>query len=590
MNRLSYIYNKVSSGQFLYVYAVVALLLPNIALCYTECLAPWACGVNVLLPLSLYMLFFSVAKRPGKMIWWAFIFVFFAAFQLVLLYLFGTGVIAVDMFLNLVTTNPGEAMELLDNLAPAVVGVFVVYLPLLILGGVNIRRDSRLSVSFQQRVRHWAMLIGAIGLFCLLASYLVVDGYRMRNQLYPVNVCYNLYLAFERDAASENYREASRDFKFDARSEHSATAPEVYVMVVGETARAHNFSLYGYPRNTNPLLSKTPGIKAFPNVTTQSNTTHKSVPMLLSAASAEDFERLFHEKGILAAFKEAGFHTVFISNQQPNHSFIDFLGEQADEHYFLKTEDASKGNHYDAGDHYDADLLKKLDEILPLADASSSSHYRYRKLFVVLHTYGSHFNYQERYPRSFAYFKPDSRSEAKPENRQDLLNAYDNTIRYTDYILHGIVERLQKWEKVQAKALAKTQAKLQAKTHGATCQPTSAMLYTSDHGENIFDDDRRLFLHAAPKASDYELHVPFIIWTSEGFGNEYPNTWKALEENRTKQVQTSLSAFHTMLGIGGIRTPYRLDEYSVASGKYHPARLLYLDDHDEAIPQENAKF
>lgn len=574
MNRLSYIYNKVSSGQFLYVYAVVALLLPNIALCYTECLAPWACGVNVLLPLSLYMLFFSVAKRPGKMIWWAFIFVFFAAFQLVLLYLFGTGVIAVDMFLNLVTTNPGEAMELLDNLAPAVVGVFVVYLPLLILGGVNIRRDSRLSVSFQQRVRHWAMQIGAIGLFCLLASYLVVDDYRMRNQLYPVNICYNLYLAFERNAASENYREASRDFKFEARSEHSATAPEVYVMVVGETARTHNFSLYGYPRNTNPLLSKTPGIKAFPNVTTQSNTTHKSVPMLLSAASAEDFERLFHEKGILAAFKEAGFHTVFISNQLPNHSFIDFLGEQADEHYFLKKEDASQGN------HYDEDLLQKLDEILPLADASSSAHYhyRYRKLFVVLHSYGSHFNYQERYPRSFAYFRPDSRSEAKSENRRDLLNAYDNTIRYTDYILHGIIERLQKWEGVQTK------------TDGVYDQPTSAMLYTSDHGENIFDDERSLFLHAAPKASDYELHVPFIIWTSDGFSKQYPDILKALGENRSKQVQSSLSAFHTMLGIGGIQTRYRLDEYSVASGKYHPTELLYLDDHDEAIPQEDAKF
>ena len=574
MNRLSYIYNKVSSGQFLYAYAVVALLLPNIALCYTECLTPWACGVNVLLPLSLYMLFFSAAKRPGKMIWWAFIFVFFAAFQLVLLYLFGTGVIAVDMFLNLVTTNPGEAMELLDNLAPAVVGVFVVYLPLLILGGVNIRRDSRLTVSFQQRVRHWAMQIGAIGLFCLLASYLVVDDYRMRNQLYPVNICYNLYLAFERNAASENYKEASRNFKFDARSEHSATAPEVYVMVVGETARAHNFSLYGYPRNTNPLLSKTPGIIAFPDATTQSNTTHKSVPMLLSAASAEDFERLFHEKGILAAFKEAGFHTVFISNQLPNHSFIDFLGEQADEHYFLKKEESAQGS------HYDEDLLQKLDEILPKADASSSAHYhyRYRKLFVVLHSYGSHFNYQERYPRSFAYFKPDSRSEAKPENRRDLLNAYDNTIRYTDYILHGIIERLQKWEGVQTK------------TDGVYDQPTSAMLYTSDHGENIFDDDRHLFLHAAPKASDYELHVPFIIWTSEGFSKQYPDILKALGENRSKQVQSSLSAFHTMLGIGGILTHYRQDEYSVASDKYHPVKLLYLDDHDEAIPQEDAKF
>ncbi|WP_439423869.1 sulfatase-like hydrolase/transferase [Segatella copri] len=570
------IYNKVSSGTFLYWYAVVALLLPNIALCFTERLSFWAGAANVLLPLALYMWFFSVARCPGKMVWWAFLFVFFAAFQLVLLYLFGTGVIAVDMFLNLVTTNSEEVMELLDNLLPAVVGVFVIYLPLLILAVIHIRKKHQISVSFQHHIRKWVMEAGSIGLFCLLACYVVVDGYRMRNQLYPVNVCYNLYLAFERNAASENYQEASRNFRFDARSGHDAEAPEVYVMVVGETARAHNFSLYGYPRNTNPLLSKTPGITVFPDATTQSNTTHKSVPMLLSAASAEDFPRLFHEKGILAAFREAGFHTVFISNQLPNHSFIDFLGEQADEHYFLKKEESVQGS------HYDEDLLRKLDKILPEADASSSAHYRYRKLFVVLHTYGSHFNYQERYPRSFAYFKPDGRSEAMPENRRDLLNAYDNTIRYTDYILHGIVERLQKWELVQTKA--------RNKPDGIYCQPTSAMLYTSDHGENIFDDNRNLFLHAAPKASDYELHVPFIIWTSQGFDKKYPKVVKALADNHTKQVQTSLSVFHTLLGIGDILTRYRQDEHSVASELYHPGRLLYLDDHNEAIPQDEAKY
>ena len=84
--------------------------------------------------------------------------------------------------------------------------------------------------------------------------------------------------------------------------------------------------------------------------------------------------------------------------------------------------------------------------------------------------------------------------------------------------------------------------------------------------------------------------MPFIIWTSEGFSKQYPDILKALGENRSKQVQSSLSAFHTMLGIGGIQTRYRLDEYSVASGKYHPVKLLYLDDHDEAIPQEDAKF
>ena len=566
----------MSSGTFLYWYAVVALLLPNIALCFTERLSFWAGAANVLLPLALYMWFFSVARCPGKMVWWAFLFVFFAAFQLVLLYLFGTGVIAVDMFLNLVTTNSEEVMELLDNLLPAVVGVFVIYLPLLILAVIHIRKKHQISVSFQHHIRKWVMEAGSIGLFCLLACYVVVDGYRMRNQLYPVNVCYNLYLAFERNAASENYQEASRNFRFDARSGHDAEAPEVYVMVVGETARAHNFSLYGYPRNTNPLLSKTPGITVFPDATTQSNTTHKSVPMLLSAASAEDFPRLFHEKGILAAFREAGFHTVFISNQLPNHSFIDFLGEQADEHYFLKKEESVQGS------HYDEDLLRKLDKILPEADASSSAHYRYRKLFVVLHTYGSHFNYQERYPRSFAYFKPDGRSEAMPENRRDLLNAYDNTIRYTDYILHGIVERLQKWELVQTKA--------RNKPDGIYCQPTSAMLYTSDHGENIFDDNRNLFLHAAPKASDYELHVPFIIWTSQGFDKKYPKVVKALADNHTKQVQTSLSVFHTLLGIGDILTRYRQDEHSVASELYHPGRLLYLDDHNEAIPQDEAKY
>ena len=79
------IYNKVSSGTFLYWYAVVSLLLPNIALCFTERLSFWAGAANVLLPLALYMWFFSVARCSGKMVWWAFLFVFFAAFQLVLL-------------------------------------------------------------------------------------------------------------------------------------------------------------------------------------------------------------------------------------------------------------------------------------------------------------------------------------------------------------------------------------------------------------------------------------------------------------------------------------------------------------------------
>lgn len=97
---------------FIFWYAVLALAVPNVALCFTESLPLNASLANILLPVSVYTALMCISRKPGKMVWWLFPLVFFGAFQIVLLYLFGKGVIAVDMFLNLVTTNPGEAMEL----------------------------------------------------------------------------------------------------------------------------------------------------------------------------------------------------------------------------------------------------------------------------------------------------------------------------------------------------------------------------------------------------------------------------------------------------------------------------------------------
>lgn len=571
-----------SFNKIIYWYAVIALTVPNVALCFTEHLCTWAALANTVLPFGVYMALMSICRKPGKMVWWLFPIIFFAAFQIVLLYLFGKGVIAVDMFLNLVTTNPGEAMELLDNLIPGVASVFILYLPLLILGVVSIRSKKApvLSDGFRKRCRQWAAGIAVVGCGCMAMAYLSdtqhdkgehdvtsddhhAPHYSVLNDLYPVNVFYNLYLAVKRNNASIHYREASARFRFGAKPSHPEDSCEVYVMVIGETARAMNFSLYGYQRDTNPRLSKTQGLVAFSDVTTQSNTTHKSVPMLLSLASASDFERLFHEKGILQAFREAGFHTVFLSNQRPNHSFIDFLGEQADQWLFLKTGDANQAGRELAeapgkdGNYYDADLLPILDRILAR---------KRKKEFIVLHTYGSHFNYMDRYPREMAHFQPDTHCEAKKENRPDLINAYDNTIRYTDLVLSGVIERLSR--------------------HGGM----SAMLYTSDHGENIFDDSHKLFLHASPRASEYELRVPFLVWTSQSFLHQEPAVAQALSANRHKQAQSSRSAFHTMLNIGGVRTRFRQDHESLASPAYRPAPLLYLNDHNEAIPQAECGF
>lgn len=571
-----------SFNKIIYWYAVIALTVPNVTLCFTEHLSPLAALANIVLPFGVYMALMSICRKPGKMVWWLFPIIFFAAFQIVLLYLFGKGVIAVDMFLNLVTTNPGEAMELLDNLIPGVASVFILYLPLLILGVVSIRSKKApvLSDGFRKRCRQWAAGIAVVGCGCMAMTYLSdtqhdkgehdvtseehhAPQYSVLNDLYPVNVFYNLYLAVKRNNASIHYKEASARFRFGAKPSHPEDSCEVYVMVIGETARAMNFSLYGYQRDTNPRLSKTPGLVTFSDVTTQSNTTHKSVPMLLSLASASDFERLFHEKGILQAFREAGFHTVFLSNQRPNHSFIDFLGEQADQWLFLKTGDANPAGRELAeapdkdGNYYDADLLPILDRILAR---------KRKKEFIVLHTYGSHFNYMDRYPREMAHFLPDTHCEAKKENRPDLINAYDNTIRYTDLVLSGVIERLSR--------------------HGGM----SAMLYTSDHGENIFDDSHKLFLHASPRASEYELRVPFLVWTSQSFRHQEPAVAQALSANRHKQAQSSRSAFHTMLHIGGVSTRFRQDHESLASPAYRTAPLLYLNDHNEAIPQAECGF
>lgn len=541
MRLLKQAYRWCAAPCHLFVMTIVALALPNIALCITERTTVAAKAANILLPVSAYWLAMTMCRKPGRSIWALFVFIFFAAFQLVLLYLFGHSIIAVDMFLNLVTTNPGEVSELLHNLVPAVAGVFVIYLPLLTVGGIEAFSGSRLSGGFMARQRRYALAGMAAGVAAVGWAYAADKSYSVKTGLYPLNVCYNLKLAAERTYATAHYAETSAGFRFGARPTHPADSCEVYVLVVGETARAMNFSIYGYHRNTTPLLAATKGIVAFGNTTTQSNTTHKSVPMLLSAASAQDYNRIYREKSVITAFREAGFHTTFISNQLPNHSFIDIFGKEAHHSVFIK-ENAPKGSNIS-----DNDLLGLAEKAL------NSGH---RKQLLVLHTYGSHFNYRERYGRNMAAFTPDNATEAKPSNRRSLINAYDNTILNTDRLLHRLIGMLSE------KRIA------------------AALIYTSDHGENVFDDRRNLFLHASPIPSYYELHVPLIVWTSSRYRTAFAQTAGALAANKDKCVENSKAVFHTMLQLAGISTPLRADSLSVASSGYRCGTRLYLNDHN----------
>ncbi len=544
---------RLLSAQFLFIYTVVAITVPNLSLAFTNSIPLSANVISVVLPLSFYVWLMSLSRKTGLLVWLLFPLIFFAAFQMVLIYLYGGGVIAVDMFLNLATTNPDEAMELLDNLIPAVAGVLVLYIPLLVLAAWQWARHTSLEAAFQRRMLRAALRTGGVMLLASALLYVVFPRgrerqgrfeYHVENEVYPVNVFYNLALALHESWLSAHYQERVAHFRFGATPTHNADSTEVYVLVVGETARSSNFQLYGYARPTNPQLSRESRLMVFRNVRSQSNTTHKSVPMLLTAATADDHSRLYHEKGILAAFGEAGFHTAFFSNQLRNHSYIDFLGEEANDACFIREKQPSR--------------RPDDEQLLPYVAQELDQHHR--KLFIVLHMYGSHFNYRDRYSRANARFLPDEPTEAKAENRPQLLNAYDNTILHTDRILARLIGMLRARHCI------------------------SAVLYTSDHGENIFDDSRHLFLHASPRPSEYDTDVPLLVWTSEQFGRQYPQVVNAMRSNLRKGAESNASVFPTMLSIAGIRARARADSLSLTNRTYRLGTRYYLDDHNHAVP------
>ena len=524
-----------------YLLYLLILILPNVILAVTEHLSPAGRIANIIVPLTTYWLVLTLSRKTGRTMIILFPVLFLGAFQMVLTYLYGRGPIAVDMWLNLVTTNAGEVNELLSQLLPAIVWVVVIYIPTLTIAAMQWAKHQTIDDAFIRIQRFPALCSAAVALIATF-TLTAFTPYTPTNDLFPINAISNFGLAFERLEASNGYKEASKDFRYDAHCTFTDDEPETVVLVIGETSRADNWQLYGYHRPTNPVLSKTEGLTVFTDYMSQSNTTHKSVPILLSLADAEDYTILYRTKGIMQAFREAGYHTAFISNQQRNHSFIDFLGEQAD--YCLFLHDSLSRN------ADDIELLKPLRQQI--------KQNRGKRTFIVLHTYGSHFSYADRYPKAMRHFTPDHYDGAKAKYRLQLVNAYDNTIVHTDFLIGKVISTL------------------------SSGGGSAAMLFTSDHGEDIFDDQRHLFLHASPFPSYYQLHVPLIAWTSPTYRIRHAEIAQSLISNSHKQAESN-SVFHTLLSLGGVATQYRNDSLSLASPAYTPHRRLFIDDHNKPL-------
>ena len=524
------------------VYFFVALIIPNCVLAHTEPYSVWTVEALILMPLGFYIMWSVALRRSGVMIWLAFPFIFFCAFQIVLLYLFGNSIIATDMFTNLLTTNPGEAGELLGNIYPSVVLVCVIYLPLLWLAAREIGHKRYITRTARMNIGLTGAALFAVGLLALWPAYHVSEErHVLRDEIFPLNIMYNLGLSGSEFRKSYNFHKTSEGFTYEAERTAEAPGREVYVYIIGEASRAMNWQLYGYGRETNPLLSGVGDLVVFRDVLTQSNTTHKSVPLILSSVATGEHEELYRRKGLPALFNEAGFDTWFISNQSPQGAMIDHLAHDARHVIYIRSP------------RHDTQLL---DEMRKALERSTS-----QKLLFVLHCYGSHFSYHQRYPREFAHFQPDNDVAIARQHRPMLVNAYDNSIRYTDYFLAQTIDYLR--------SLKGT---------------SSALLYCADHGEDLIDDDRERFLHASPTTTAYQLYVASLAWFSEDYRTHFPEKAAAAEANETAPATTH-ALFHTMADMASIRGRFLTTKVSLVSPDFdRTAPRRYLNDHNEAVP------
>lgn len=183
------------------------------------------------------------------------------------------------------------------------------------------------------------------------------------------------------------------------------------------------------------------------------------------------------------------------------------------------------------------------------------------RLFFILHCYGSHFCYHQRYPRSFARFLPDDNVAIAEQNAEILRNAYDNSVLYTDHFLTETISYLRSLSGV-----------------------SSAVLYCADHGEDLLDDERGRFLHASPTTTVYQLWVASLAWFSEDYKAAFPGVAEMARSHSDAPANTH-ALFHTMARIASIRSPYIKRSVSLVDAEFdRSAPRYYLNDHNEAVP------
>ncbi len=289
--------------------------------------------------------------------------------------------------------------------------------------------------------------------------------------------------------------------------------PTLFILVVGETARADHFGINGYDRDTTPLLTQQ-NIINFTDVVSCGTETAVSVPCMFSTLGRSHYSdnKAKSQEGLLDVISHAGIAVLWRDNNSSCKGTCNRVAYENMQH--LKVPDLC--NEHEC---FDEILLHQLNEKISVSKGSQ---------FIVLHQKGSHGpDYYNRYPKSREHFAPVCQDKQLQNcTKGELVNTFDNTIRYTDYFLNNTIE----WLKTKDK------------------EYNTSMLYLSDHGESL--GEKNLYLHGMPYAiaPKEQKQIPFFLWMSAGFAKANTIDTKCLKK-MSAAAYSQDNLFHTVLGM-----------------------------------------
>lgn len=428
-----------------------------------------------------------------------------------------------DQIQNLMQTDIAEARDTWSwHLLTWTLGMIV--LPIIVILMMKIKPEPIIRQLLHKviaSVVSLAMVLGLLFVFYVDFAAIFRENRDLKGMISPQNMIASFASYYKKKAPKENLPLVVYGEDAVMQKAQATSLPKLMVLVVGETARAENFSLNGYGKNTNPKLAQQ-DILNFSRVSSCGTATAVSVPCMFSGMPRKEYEERLasHREGLLDIAQRAGYQVTWIDNNSGCKGTCDRVNQ-------FKIPEPLQQKWCKDKECFDDILIDSFKAYLATIPQDDN-----RPRLIVLHQMGSHGPaYYKRIPAQFKVFKPTCDTNAiQGCSREALLNSYDNTLLYTDYVLDTLIETLKNTTKYQ-----------------------TALWYLSDHGESTGESG--MYLHGAPYAiaPTQQTHIPMLMWFSTAWQHQAKQQVKCLaQQGRQELSQDNL--FPTMLSLLDVKS------------------------------------